>query len=577
MDELTSAARRAAWGARRFDHEVVCLLPARDAEADLPGWFESVGRIADAVVALDDGSTDSTGKILADHRLVKTLLSNPRRESYRGWNDSENRSRLLAAADALRPRWIFSLDADERITADDAEALLQFLSTEALPQVAYGLCVHRMIGDAETWDRSGLFHYRVHAHRPGQRLPSKALHLVPVPTDIPRSHWFETTLRIQNVGSITAEQRRARFEKYREADPERRYQRSYDNLLEEPSETKPWRPRSAGQPVLSDPERHASIAESLARRTVPLPALDRRRPVLSAVVISQNDRGRIGEAMDALTAQRVEQPVEIILVNSGDDGTAEYVREHHPRVRVVHLPEPALPGKARNAGLAFARGDYVSFPGSHVVLPPGSLQRRIAAHEIGYCMVTGTATNGTRTLSGWASYFLDHAEALPGRPSFALWAPPSHCSYLREPLVELGGFPEDRRTGEDTFVNRKLFYSGYRAWRSAKLRFAHRSPCTNPLRLWRHHFRRGEGYGRLLRERVAEIPDAAARSRFVRRRMLRHPWKRLLFTTKHVLRWGGRQRLAFAVSLPLVVLGVLAATAGALRALREASAGEADG
>ena len=41
---------------------VVCLLPARNAAADLPGWFDSRRRFADAVVALDDGSTDDTSR-----------------------------------------------------------------------------------------------------------------------------------------------------------------------------------------------------------------------------------------------------------------------------------------------------------------------------------------------------------------------------------------------------------------------------------------------------------------------------------------------------------------------------------
>src|SRR5207245_404863 len=35
---------------------LVCLLPARNCEEDLPGYFDSVRRFADAVVALDDGS-----------------------------------------------------------------------------------------------------------------------------------------------------------------------------------------------------------------------------------------------------------------------------------------------------------------------------------------------------------------------------------------------------------------------------------------------------------------------------------------------------------------------------------------
>ena len=77
----------------------------------------------------------------------------------------------------------------------------------------------------------------------------------------------------------------------------------------------------------------------------------------------------------------------------------------------------------------------MSFPGSHVKLPPGSLAARIRAHQEGHALVTGTTLNGTHTRSGWASYFLDHSSVLPGRPSQRLTGPPAHCSYIRDHLL----------------------------------------------------------------------------------------------------------------------------------------------
>ena len=100
---------------------IACLLPARNAEAEIEGWLESATGFADAIVALDDGSTDGTAELLRAAPGVTKLLSNDERPGYGEWDDGANRRRLLAAAGDLEPDWIVFLDADERIDAEDAE------------------------------------------------------------------------------------------------------------------------------------------------------------------------------------------------------------------------------------------------------------------------------------------------------------------------------------------------------------------------------------------------------------------------------------------------------------------------
>jgi glycosyltransferase involved in cell wall biosynthesis len=133
--------------ASRRSGPIVCLLPVRNGAHDLPGYLQSVERFADAVVALDDGSDDETRAALESSSLVKVVLSNPARRDYKGWDDAENRNRLLSAASELEPAWVMSLDADERIAPDDAEALRRFIETEALPGFAFGFQVFRMWQD----------------------------------------------------------------------------------------------------------------------------------------------------------------------------------------------------------------------------------------------------------------------------------------------------------------------------------------------------------------------------------------------------------------------------------------------
>src|SRR5262249_42977070 len=136
---------------------LIVLLPVRNGAADLPGYFQAVRPFADAIVALDDGSTDETRSLLEAEPLVNILLTNPHRPDYRDWNDAENRNRLLDAAAELNPNWLLSLDADERFDPADGAELCRFLDEEALPGCAYGFKVYRMWGDTAHYSRAGLW------------------------------------------------------------------------------------------------------------------------------------------------------------------------------------------------------------------------------------------------------------------------------------------------------------------------------------------------------------------------------------------------------------------------------------
>ena len=241
------------------------------------------------------------------------------------------------------------------------------------------------------------------------RIPAgERLHFVPVPEEIPRTRWRQTTVRIQHLAGLDEQRRRSRLLKYEQADPDRLWQADYERLLEE-RPARPWVARPRGLPVLLAPGRGASRVSG--------DDLDFGAPLLSAIVISHNDENRIERTVRSVVEQECEQPFEVIVAVSGTDRTAAVVAETFPQVTLIDLGERAFPGRARNAGVAAARGDYISFPGSHVELPPGSLAARIAAHEAGWPMVTGSIVNGNETRSGWAAYFLDHSSSLPGRPS----------------------------------------------------------------------------------------------------------------------------------------------------------------
>lgn len=525
---------------------LACLLPVRNGVADLPGYLESAARFADVVLALDDGSTDETSEALSRSSLVDLVARNPSRPTFAGWDDRANRQRLLEAAIEGGCRWALYLDVDERISADDAPILRRFAEDGADPAEAYLFRVFRMIEDGRHYDQCGLWVARMFAPTKGQALPRERLHLIPVPTAIPRERWRRTTLRIQHLAGMTTERRRSRLRKYEQADPRRRWQSDYRALLEPNGRPRSWLPREQGSDVLApSPNGGGPPAGS--------------DPVISVIVISRDDEAIIEGAVRAAVGQHCSFPFEVIVVCSGRDRTAEVVRERFPQVRVIELPRPALPGEARNAGLRAARGELVTFPGSHIRLAPGSLEARVQAHRRGFEMVTDTVLNGTLTRSGWASYFLDHGGSLPDRPSGELANPPGHCSYVRRDLLELGGFPERMRAGEDTIVNAALWDRGRTVYRAAEIRIVHHTPCSNPIKLARHHFQRGRAWARITRMEIARGEGGHWR---LLRMLVIYARRRLTNTDDRVRVWGEGLARRYREVRPLVVFAICAAWAG---------------
>lgn len=529
---------------------VVCLLPARNAAGDISDWLASVAQFADAVVALDDGSTDHTAALLRADPLVAKVLTNPRRDGYAGWDDSANRNRLLAAAAELDPQWIMQLDADERMAADDAHALREFLLHDADPTRAYCFRVYRMVESLYFYDPDPVILGRCFAFTPGQRFPDEELHLVALPTAFPPERWARTTFRIQHLGSLTAEHRRLRYAKYEEADPDRRWQATYEHLTNDPRVVLPWLPRSRflapiahePQPVTDDDRDHG--------------------PAFSAVVIAQNDEATIAESVRAILDQECDDPVEVIVVTSGRDRTAAIVRENFPEVQLIELDHPVLPGEARNVGLRVARGRYVGFPGSHVVMLPGNIAATLHAHRDGYAMVMGSIRNGTNTRAGWANYFLDHSSTLPSRPGGPLTSAPVRASYARAALAEVNGFPEDMRAGEDVATNVALWDRGYSAVRVPEVQLRHDSRARTTAYLLKHHFQRGRSFGQLL-------ADESLRSkRFPTRRMVNACVGlgpvRLPAVIADVYRFDRELARELWASLPHIVAAALSAWLGTL-------------
>jgi glycosyltransferase involved in cell wall biosynthesis len=97
----------------------VCLI-AQNEEKNLPRVLESVRDIADEVVLVDGGSTDRTQEVAREHGAEVFF------RAFTNHADQKNYAASMASHD-----WILLLDADEELSAELKESLLEWKARRA--------------------------------------------------------------------------------------------------------------------------------------------------------------------------------------------------------------------------------------------------------------------------------------------------------------------------------------------------------------------------------------------------------------------------------------------------------------
>ena len=102
-------------------------------------------------------------------------------------------------------------------------------------------------------------------------------------------------------------------------------------------------------------------------------------PSVSVIVPTYNRRRTLGRALDSVGTQTWPAR-EVIVVDDGSrDGTAEWLPEAHPDVRLIPLTRNLGAAHARNVAMREATGDIIAFLDSDDWWEPGFLQESVAA------------------------------------------------------------------------------------------------------------------------------------------------------------------------------------------------------
>jgi GT2 family glycosyltransferase len=291
-------------------------------------------------------------------------------------------------------------------------------------------------------------------------------------------------------------------------------------------------------------------------------------PVLSVVVVGYRNEGTIVRAVGSVLDQRAADRIELIVVTSGGDRSAELVRRRFPEVVVIERRQRLLPGAGRNVGLASTRAPVVAFLEGDCLAEPGWVAARLALHGERRRAVASAITNGgPRTPAGWAAHYLTFSGRLPGRGAGVVIPPDPAAHGLsvpRDELLAIGGFREDLRVGEDTEAARRLHERGVEILFHPSVRTAHLGPRWT-LGMLGDQFRRGARRSRAEGARAASA--SALLSRIPAEALARFRW-----TTSQAWRHAVPERRRLVLVSPWLAAGAAANVVGwAREQLRMAS------
>jgi glycosyltransferase involved in cell wall biosynthesis len=215
------------------------------------------------------------------------------------------------------------------------------------------------------------------------------------------------------------------------------------------------------------------------------------RVEVSVVVPVRDGAGTLPALLESLGAQTLERDrFEVIVVdNASRDATARIAAEYG--ARVVHEPVPNR-SRARNRGVAAARGDLLAFTDADCVAEPGWLEGFLAVAErrplmAGHVeLTTGEPPNAVERFERLWRFGQEHW-VRDG------WAATANLAVERRAFDRVGGFdPAYRHYGEDADFCLRARRAGLELGWAARARVAHAGEARLGPMLRRAFF---HGYG----------------------------------------------------------------------------------
>lgn len=206
-------------------------------------------------------------------------------------------------------------------------------------------------------------------------------------------------------------------------------------------------------------------------------------PHISVVVPVHNCSDTVTKCLDSLV--RVDHPsYEVIVVDDGSTDATPQICSTYEQIGLISLTKGG-PSRARNVGIARARGDFVAFTDGDCIVDDQWLKEL----EKGF-VDSGVAGVGGDQLSPaddtdtgklvheflkTVGFIADYVRT-DSSPKLTRHNPSCNSMYRKDVLLEAGGFEEDLWPGEDVELDFKIERLGYALMYNPAAKVAHYRP-----------------------------------------------------------------------------------------------------
>lgn len=203
-----------------------------------------------------------------------------------------------------------------------------------------------------------------------------------------------------------------------------------------------------------------------------------------SVVIPNLHSPLLGDVIEALTRQTARDLIaEMIVVGQDRYGMAR------APARMIATPRPVSAARARNLGVAAARGEYVLFIDSDCIAAPDLVERMASrlngeAHVV--CGGVVVEREDYWTACDNLLVFSQYLDSSPPGPRD--YVPSLNLCIRRSLFLRMGGFDErfPGAAGEDTDLSLRLREAGVTLHFEPRARVIHRSARATPRAVWEH-------------------------------------------------------------------------------------------